>query len=113
MSRRRVPRSVRIASQRWAIELHESGHVNTDGTINDGVIGQNDIFNHLIRLDELLDDQSRAETLLHEALHGVLYIAGLGTGPEAEDVVNRISPLVLDMLIQNPALVRYLTGRPE
>ncbi len=54
---------------------------------------------------------TRRDTLLHEVLHCLAFTAGLSAewGSEKEEtVVRRLSPLLLDALRRNPALVAYL-----
>lgn len=52
------------------------------------------------------------ETLLHEVLHAILDVTGHAHELEDEDeeiLVRRLSPALLVVLQQNPALVEYLT----
>lgn len=59
---------------------------------------------------EQADGQLR-DTVLHEVLHTVTTIASLElSGKEEEEFVSRISPILLDVLRRNPALVEYLTA---
>ena len=57
--------------------------------------------------------QQAVETLLHEVLHTVMTVAGItqdfGDDKE-EQIVNRTSPLLLDVLRRNPSLVAYLVN---
>ena len=56
------------------------------------------------------------EVLLHETLHGVVDQAGLDFDHRAsvcEAFVNRMTPLLLDTLRRNPALLEYLLWRPS
>jgi len=51
------------------------------------------------------------EVVLHESLHALMSTAGLydELGSDVEEkVVNRLSPLLLDLLRRNPMLVVYL-----
>jgi len=62
-------------------------------------------------------DQLR-ETVLHEVLHTVWGLAGLqmdiddvGEDSQGEKIINRVTPLLLDVLRRNPRLVAYLTEK--
>ena len=53
-----------------------------------------------------------ADTLLHELLHALTDVTGLANEwdeDREEAVVRRLSPVLLDTLRRNPALVAYLT----
>lgn len=47
------------------------------------------------------------ETLMHEALHAAFFAARLNPQNE-EEVVNSLSPVLLDLLRRNPDLLNYL-----
>lgn len=60
-----------------------------------------------------------AVTVVHEVLHAMLDTAGLGEDLQAvpypgdleEAVINRLAPVLLDVLRRNPRLVSYLLER--
>ena len=49
------------------------------------------------------------ETVMHEVLHAIWDLAGLSD----ENIVNRISPLLLDTLRRNPHLVDFLLEKRD
>lgn len=71
-------------------------------------IGFNHVENQSIEVADDLAPDSERECALHEVLHSVFYLAGMGTGDHAEDAINRSSPIIYDMLRSNPKFVAYL-----
>lgn len=64
-----------------------------------------------IALDPTTTDPKQREVLLHEALHCLTEKAGITAelgAQQEEKLVDRIAPLLLDLLRTNPALVDYL-----
>ena len=51
------------------------------------------------------------ETVMHEVMHAVWHMSGLPR-KDSEEVVKRISPLLLDTLRRNPHLRDFLLGEP-
>lgn len=54
---------------------------------------------------------TRRDTLLHEVLHAVAFTAGISAelgNTKEEEIIRRMSPLLLDTLRRNPALVAYI-----
>ena len=108
-----IPDSIQIGPYRFRVEATqsaidrqrvESGRQNR--------VGQLDIRHALIHVDPTLQPDVLADTLLHEVLHGVWAAVGLPEEKlEAEQVVGALTPLLLDTLRRNPALVDYLLER--
>lgn len=67
----------------------------------------------VITLAPLDSHDVMAVTCAHEVLHALWYLAGIGDGEESdtveEDCVNRLAPLLVQLLRENPKLVAYLT----
>lgn len=58
-------------------------------------------------------ESSKRDTLLHEVLHCVTFVMGMGKTIEEmpeEELVLRLSPQLLSVLRDNPELLSYLTG---
>ena len=45
------------------------------------------------------------ETLLHECLHALWAVAGFTARDEEEDIVTRLTPLLLTLFVDNPGLL--------
>lgn len=79
--------------------------------------GMTDFGNTNTRTQRILlaDDQSPGalrDTVLHEVLHCVVDLAGFSQEWEdkEEGIVNRLTPVLLQVLRGNPKLVAYLVG---
>lgn len=89
-------------------------------TVDKGVPKKKTVVgNHRSRKSQILvrkgmSPDNDADTLLHEALHGMFHATGLNTTVEAVDkdleelIVKTLSPILLLFLRQNPGIVRYL-----
>jgi hypothetical protein len=81
---------------------------------------QNDLIGHLERRSQTITIRPglgvdlSAETLLHEVLHacfGMVGLSGIDERLTEEDVIERLSPILLDTLRRNPHLVRFLLAQ--
>ncbi len=101
------PESVQIGPRRYEVlfdleELHRVEH--DDGQ---DLYGQSDHAKLRILVDPSLPHDQRADTLLHEVLHGLTELTGIADdlGPKREErVVGRLTPALLDLLRRNPQL---------
>lgn len=76
------------------------------------LLGHNSQRELIITIDPAQAPGQRRDSLLHETLHAVTQLTGLASewGQETEEaIVNRLSPVVLSVLRDNPRLLRYLT----
>jgi hypothetical protein len=58
----------------------------------------------------------KREVLLHETLHCLTTLAGINAELDEDDeekFVNRLAPVLLDLLRRNPRLVGYLTDQSD
>lgn len=103
------PRSFTILGQRY--EVHRYAHVQSDE--GKSLAADIDHDMHIVRMAEHgLAADEQAESLLHEALHGIFRKAGFDTElAEHEELVNRVSPILLQFLRANPRVYTYLTGK--
>jgi hypothetical protein len=86
--------------------------VDTPGTeLGENIFGQVDHIDCVIRIRKDLDEQQRFMTLVHEALHVVMWLAGFpGGGPgiirvEAESLAERLTPFLCSLMKDNALLV--------
>lgn len=88
--------------------------------IEDGTCANNDEFGATyhdrseIHLATTLSEYQRRSTLLHEVLHAVASIAGIGTDEKLteEQFIGRIEATLLDTLGRNPHLLQELELMP-
>lgn len=74
--------------------------------------GDTQFINEQIRVRATATPRVKRETLLHETLHAATFFTGMSEelSKRAEErLVNRLAPVLLMILRDNPSLVRYLT----
>lgn len=110
------PGIMRIMGQRFRVKVFAAVGASDFATSNKLLLGHCDPDMQYIRLarDGVGDDKAR-EVYLHEALHAIVALAGHdteheGLGPE-EQFVNRLAPILLQFLRDNPRVYEYLTSR--
>ena len=96
------PQSVTVGPVAFAIKADEEV---TDAA---RCWGRIDYARQSISIDPRAGDDHIAVTVLHETLHALCHIAGIGDKDTEEQMVTKMSPLLLDTLRRNPALVAYL-----
>lgn len=101
------PEYIRIGPARYEIKSTKSAISEARGQVLEHASGV--CFNDqgVIVLDPDLGMTQMQETLTHEVLHAVFYLAGID---DDEDPVRRIAPYVLMLLQQNPKLIDYLVS---
>lgn len=77
------------------------------GENGDPLAGHVDLTRGLLTIRTDQSPDQIADTFLHESLHVML----LMVGHDSEELVWRLSPVLLQWLRDNPRAVEYLTGR--
>lgn len=99
----------RFAVRTVAHMIHDhEGHPSTT------LLGQTDRDAQEIILSTSVGDDKAREVYIHEVLHTMTGLTGLTTNlsfAEEEDLVNRMAPVLLQFLRDNPTVYTYLTGR--
>lgn len=75
------------------------------------LLGETHSNDGLIDIKRKQSPANKRDTLLHEVLHAIVFHSGLGHGLSHDDeerLVVTISPWILAVLRDNPALVDYL-----
>jgi hypothetical protein len=104
------PKTIKVGSRIYKVSARRRDLHRTQSEIQQSVLGAT--MNHRLKIH--LDKKAAAgvvqETLLHEVLHAVTEFTGLddNLGESEEDFVNRLSPVLLQVLRDNPELVEYL-----
>jgi hypothetical protein len=86
-----------------------------DTITTDAVLAAIDPASLLIGIEPTQDLGQMRDSLLHEVLHGITFVNGLDMEIDAaqlEEIVNRVSPLLLDTIRRNTALVAFLLAEP-
>ena len=124
----RLPRSLRIGPHRYrvssnaATSLLPEHHTDHETAAPDCkfderprkyvILGLFDSARHLIYVSRRQDEQAKREVILHEAIHALFEMAGFhdhgALSRYEERVVTTMTNQLLDLLRDNPALVRFL-----
>lgn len=96
-----IPRYVKVGPYNVLIEQHD-GYFNRD---DERVYGEYDERNCTINLDVDASAEMIRETILHEILHAILGMYD----KDDEALVRLISPMLLQVIRENPKLMLCLT----
>lgn len=109
----KLPAAIIVGPYRYEVTADELARLRVEHAEQKVLSGHSDHDALRINVDTgpaVAADTSR-DTVLHEVLHAIAFLSGLssdwGTQRE-EEIVRRLSPLLLDVLRRNPALVAYL-----
>jgi hypothetical protein len=130
VKRYNVPTSVKVIATRYKIRQRKDLQVTAGSVIstvidvNSGevmhehdavnVLGLTDPDVSLILLESEMGNDRFKVTLVHETLHAIFAEAGLRDllAPDAEEsIVKRVSPILYQVLKDNPRVYTFLTGR--
>ena len=106
------PKAVQVGPYRYTVECDQAAIDRAGQEMGGNLAGH---ANHAALRIDLAPDLARdyeAETLLHEVLHGVFCVTGIGRDfrDAEEPIVARMAPMLLDVLRRNPDLVAYLVA---
>jgi hypothetical protein len=106
MSRKHeVPKVVRVGGLRYRVVVEEE-MVSEEGV---EILGQHDYGRLQLRLSLAADPEVRPFVLFHEVLHACIAVSG-GDSHQEEALVSGLAHVLLQVLRENPDLVRYLLG---
>jgi hypothetical protein len=108
-----LPDRVQIGPYEYRLEFDEAEIHRVNRGTGRHFAGQIRYHDGRIIIQPAQPDNRVRETVLHEVLHGILDMTGLDGDilrANAEPFITRFSPVLLDVLRRNPALVAYLTG---
>lgn len=109
----RLPEVIRVGPHRYKVGADRARMNDICRKESRDLLGHCNHWTLEITIEPTLAGDQKAETLLHEVLHAVVTVTGLGDewGADKEEAaVNRLSPVILDVLRRNPRLVAYLTA---
>lgn len=116
----RPPRAITVLTQRFAVKVVGRDEPMTFGA-GRTALGTTGLDDQTIKVKTLgpggVGPDVQRETILHETLHAVFYLHKLdrylsSKEDDGEEFIDALSPALLAVLRQNPALVRYLMDRP-
>lgn len=111
----KMPAVLKVGALEYEVVCDAATFLALDET-NRGLYGLFDDMEGKVYIRPGLPASQQKETLTHELLHAVFVVSGLNHDfnkderPSEEDVVNRMAPVLLAALRDNPALVRYFCG---
>jgi hypothetical protein len=101
------PKRVKIGWHWWDIEFRQINEFTTDG---DGLYGLCNKLKKKIYVDTESHEDIQRQTLLHEILHAIWAVADIGDSEDEEETILKLSPLLMGVLIENPAVTKYIFG---
>ena len=106
------PDQVQVGPHRYTIQFDDTALNIESVREGEDLVGHCDrrALRILVRTGMAHDQE--ADTLLHETLHALCEVIGFDSElgeMEEETFVRRLTPILLDTLRRNPALVAYLT----
>lgn len=107
-----LPKAVHVGARRYAIVADQVALDRAQVKLRADLNGCTNNEQLVITLDATNHADVVKETLLHEVLHTITEYTGVDDDLGADDeekVVNRLAPVLLDVLRRNPKLVAYLT----
>jgi hypothetical protein len=108
-----VPTSVRIGPFKYTVLCDAQARLRAVEHAADGkgLLGYTNPNLLEITVAEQMPRQLQQETLLHELLHAIASVTGLTVewGDDEEQIICRLSPVLLDVLQRNVELVDFLT----
>lgn len=114
MTQKKMPKEVKIGPYKFQVKNDkasmDSARVRFE-TIE--AIGFTSTNEQCIFVDPDLEEDMKAETLLHEILHGICEATGISCSfdeKEEETFIATISPLLLDVLRVNEEILDYMIG---
>lgn len=117
MSQKKMPKDVIVGPYNYQVKNDKSSMDSARVRFESlEAIGFTSTHEQCIYVDPELNEDMRAEVLLHEILHAICEATGIGTSFEEdkeEQFIATISPLLLDTLRRNEEIADYLIGKSE
>lgn len=111
-----IPETIQVGPIRWRIAYsQETTDKMREASDHPRQMGECDVVTATLTIAVGMPDDVERETVLHETLHAIQAVLGNPVehkrGSDLEEAfVASTSPLLLDTLRRNPALVTYLLG---
>ena len=107
-----LPKKVKVGGMSFGISTDASVHLGIEESAGERVYGQMDPTAARIVLHPGMADSRARQVMVHELLHAAIFSAGLGLTDEVEEpIVRALEGPVLQILRDNPALVKWLTDK--
>lgn len=97
------PKTVEILGQNFGIVLSSE--------MSEEELGRCDYSNQLIYISKSQASDSMRDTLLHEIIHAIHCLMGLGDNNTEEEFTARTTTGLRSVMLQNPEVVEYVLGR--
>ncbi len=99
-----LPKNVAVGG--FVYDVHAWNH---DEALAGDLLGYCDNIKNQIKIADGLNDQRRAEVLLHEVLHAIFHQSGIEATREGEEkVVSGMAYGLIGLIRQNPDFMSYL-----
>lgn len=97
------PKKVEILGQNFGIVLSSE--------MSEEELGRCDYSNQLIYISKSQASDSMRDTLLHEIIHAIHWLMGLGDNNTEEEFTARTTTGLRSVMLQNAEIVEYVLGR--
>jgi hypothetical protein len=108
-----APKRVQVGPHRYRLVIDADAMNRASAEHGTRLLGRCDNEQLLIVVDPRQAPSQQRETVVHELLHAACDLAGLSEDALADDVeervVRRLAPVLLQVLVDNPKLVAWLT----
>ena len=99
----KIPKYVEIIGLKYSVVISTE--------MSEEELGRCDYNNQKILISKHQASDTMRDTLLHEIIHAVHWLMGLGDNSTEEEFTSRTTTGLRSVMLQNPEVVNYLLGR--
>ena len=99
----KIPKHVEIIGHKYSVVISTE--------MSEDELGRCDYNNQKILISNHQASDTIRDTLLHEIIHAIHWLMGLGDNSTEEEFTARTTTGLRSVMLQNPEVVNYLLGR--
>tara|TARA_R100000329_G_C7584441_1_gene207153 strand:- start:358 stop:663 length:306 start_codon:yes stop_codon:yes gene_type:complete len=99
----KIPKHVEIIGHKYSVVISTE--------MSEDELGRCDYNNQKILISKYQASDTMRDTFLHEIIHAVHWLMGLGDNSTEEEFTARTTTGLRSVMLQNPEVVNYLLGR--
>lgn len=106
----KLPSSIKTAATEYTVHSEANDFLAEEADEGDNILfGRTNHLKGTIHIRPGASASKQRETMMHEVLHTVCFVSGLSHELDAEEgLVRRLTPVLLQVIRDNPELVEYL-----